>query len=493
MHKSRFCAGIALLALSASGCGLAAASNGEDIMVPAEPTLIDFVDPATVVGLSTATLTEGDATSGRYVHIKYPVLAGASALNRALKARAERQLKEFRRATGGNAPILPKPELNVDWQLAAASPDAVGVRLRTGEFLGTSWGNSTRTYWFDPHTGKAAGSTGLLAGKPALERLAALVKEALADRGGQVERSRVTADAGLFDSMAFNRNGDLVVEFDDCEVGRCSLGRVAVAIPAQQAAPLLSELGRRAQRAARDAARRSAAPEVPSFTPTSSPDAVSSRAGGVDCRVRKCVALTFDDGPGPYTGRLLNILAEHRARATFFALGGSVSAEPALIRRMSMEGHLVGNHSWSHKDLSKQPSSKVADSLGKTSDAVSEVIGQRPSLVRPPYGAVNPQVRDVAREMGCAVVTWDVDSEDESAKDAAEIADRVVHAAHPGAIILMHDIHRETVDAVPDILRRLRGNGYTFVTVPELYGPVGMQAGRMYRSGNELPGKQPLT
>ena len=494
MHKSRFCAGIALLALSASGCGLPAASYRNEIMVPAEPTLIDFVDPATVVGLSTATVTEGDAKAGRYVHIKYPVLTGASALNRTLRSRVVRQLKEFRDASGGDAPILPKPELNVDWQLAAASPEAVGVRLRTGEFLGTSWGNSTRTYWFDPHTGKAAGSTGLLAGRPALERLTALVKEALADRGAQVELSRVKADAGLFDSMAFNRNGDLVVEFDDCEVGRCSLGRVAVAIPAQQAAPLLSELGRRAQQAVRDAARRSTVPEVPPFTPsTSSPGAVSGGAGGVDCRTRKCVALTFDDGPGPYTGRLLNVLAEHRARATFFTLGGSAAAEPALIRRMSMEGHLVANHSWAHKDLSKQPSSKVADSLGKTSDAVAEVIGQRPTLVRPPYGAVSTQVRDVARQMGCAVVTWDVDSQDQSTKNATEIADRVVHAAHPGAIILMHDIHRETVDAVPDILKRLRGNGYSFVTVPELYGPAGMQPGRMYRSGNELPGKQPLT
>ncbi|MEV4805825.1 polysaccharide deacetylase family protein [Nonomuraea sp. NPDC049421] len=493
MHKSRFCTGIALLALSASGCGLAAASNGRDIMVPAEPTLIDFVDPATVVGLSTATVTEGEATAGRYVHIKYPVLTGAPALNRMLKAGAERQLKDFRRTTRGDAPILPKPELNVEWQFAAASPEAVGVRLRTGEFLGTNWGNSTRTYWFDPHSGKAAKSTGLLAGRAALDRLAALVKEALAERGAQVERSRVTADADTFDSMAFNRNGDLVVEFDDCEVGRCSLGRVAVAVPAQQVAPLLSDLGRRAQQAVREAARRSAHPVNPGFAATSSPDAVSNRAGNVDCAKRKCVALTFDDGPGPYTGRLLDLLAEQRARATFFTVGGGVASEPALVRRMSMEGHLVGNHSWAHRDLSKQPSSKVADSLGKTSDAVSEVIGQTPTLVRPPYGAVSQEVRDVAREMGCSVVTWDVDSKDQTATEASDIADRVVREAHPGAIILMHDIHRETVDAVPDILKRLRGKGYSLVTVPELYGSAGMQAGRMYRSGNELPGKQPLT
>ncbi|MFD0468210.1 hypothetical protein ACFQ0B_07715 [Nonomuraea thailandensis] len=122
MHKSRFFSGIALLALSASGCALAAASPEPDVVVPAEPTAIDFVDPATVIGLSTRTVTEGDSPGSGYVHIDYPEFAGATALNRELRAQAERQLGDFRARNRGVEPVSPRPELNVDWQLAAASP-----------------------------------------------------------------------------------------------------------------------------------------------------------------------------------------------------------------------------------------------------------------------------------------------------------------------------------------------------------------------------------
>ncbi|GAA4952970.1 peptidoglycan/xylan/chitin deacetylase (PgdA/CDA1 family) [Nonomuraea thailandensis] len=491
MHKSRFFSGIALLALSASGCALAAASPEPDVVVPAEPTAIDFVDPATVIGLSTRTVTEGDSPGSGYVHIDYPEFAGATALNRELRAQAERQLGDFRARNRGVEPVSPRPELNVDWQLAAASPEAVAVRLRTGEFQGERWANSTRTFWFDPRTRQATGSTGLLDEHAALVRLAELVGERLKERGNQVERDAVTAGGDDFDSMAFNRHGDLVVEFDDCQVGPCSLGRVAVAVPAGQVTPLLSKLGRQAQESARQA--RGGSVDSPDFAPANSPDAVSNRAGSVDCARVKCVALTFDDGPGPYTGRLLDLLKQERARATFFTVGSNAMAQPALLRRMSVEGHLVGNHTWAHRDLSKQGSSKITETIAKTGDAVSAIIGQTPKLVRPPYGAVSQQVCNVAREMGLSLVTWSVDAKDQDGDKAKDITDRTVREAHPGAIILMHDIHRETVDAVPDILKQLRGKGYTFVTVPELYGSAGMQAGRLYRSGNELPGKQPLT
>ncbi|WP_433436836.1 polysaccharide deacetylase family protein [Nonomuraea sp. CA-141351] len=496
MYKKRFFSGIALLVLSASGCGLAT-SPERKVVVPAEPTMIDFVDPSSIAGLSARTLTEGHSTRGRYVHISYPELKNAPALNETLRTQAEQQWREFR----GRTPdpyAYPRPELNVEWQLAAASSQAIAVRLRTGMFLGASWGNSTRTYWFDPRDGKAVESSGLLDGKNALNRLAGLVREQLKTRGSQVERDGVTARGDQFDSMAFNRGGDLVVEFDDCQIGPCSLGRLAVAVPERQVRPLLSVFGRRAQSSV-EGRTRLGTPETP-YTPgtmppssASIPPAASNRAGTVDCAKAKCVALTFDDGPGSYTGRLLDILRESQARATFFTVGVNAAAQPELIRRMSAEGHLVGNHSWAHKDLSKQATSKIIDSVGHTESAIEAAIGQRPTLLRPPYGAVSQALSDVAAQRGISLVNWDVDTKDQLEEKAGDIVDLAVRQAHPGAIILMHDIHRESVDAVPDILERLRRKGYSFVTVPELYGSAGMQAGRLYRSGNELPGKQPLT
>lgn len=489
MRKKGLIGGIALLALSAVGGGLATASPERDVLVPAEPTMINFVDPATVSGLVTRTL--GDDNRGhasRHVHITYPELRDAPRLNTALRDAAERTLRQFRFLTRFDAP-RPRPELNVDWQLAAASGDIVGVRLRTGESLSAGWGNSTRTLWYDRRTGKATGSAGLLAGQAALGDLTRLVKDRLAKRGNPADPGRVTGNQ--LDSMAFNQDGDLVVEFDDCQVGPCSLGRLAVAVPARQADPLLSPTGRRAQEVVREAARQ-AAPTVPRTVPSYSPEAVSNRAGLVDCAKAKCVALTFDGGPGPDTPRLLDMLYQAGARATFFTVGTSAAARPDLLLRMSAEGHLVANLSWTHLDLSKLPTSKIADSLSRTQDTITTAIGERPTLMRAPYGAVDKDVMDVAQEMGLAIVGRNVDPGDKYTKDAKVIADRVTGQAGAGAIVLLHDTRGTTVDAVPDILKKLQGKGYTLVTVPELYGTAGMQAGRLYRSGSEIARHRPL-
>ncbi|MGP3936032.1 polysaccharide deacetylase family protein [Nonomuraea sp. KM88] len=490
MRKKRFSSGIALLALSVSGCGVAATAPDRDIVVPAEPTSIDFVDPTTVVGLSTRTLTGGDSADGTYAYITYPELDEAPALNRTLHERARAQLRAFRERAKRRAAGT-RSELNVNWQLAAASPGAIAVRMRTGEKLKAGWQHSTRTYWFDPHDGRAVRSSGLLAGDDALRRLGVLVKRRLIqERGSQIVAGGIIADADRFDSMAFNRDGDLVVEFDDCQAGPCRLGRVAAAVPADDVTPLLSGLGARAQDGVRAAARRAAEDlngPPPTDHPANNTEAVRNLAVTTDCAETKCVALTFDDGPGPYTGALLDRLQDGRARATFFPLGANAAADPGLVLRMSAEGHLVGNHGWTHRNLADLTTSKIADSLREAGNAISVATGRTPTLVRPPYGAVGPELRAVAAEQGMSLVTWDVDTHDHEGTKSADIVERAVREAHPGAIILMHDIHPETVDAVPDILERLRGKGYSFVTVPELYGIAGMQAGRMYTSGSEQP------
>ncbi|WP_219471369.1 polysaccharide deacetylase family protein [Nonomuraea rhizosphaerae] len=467
MHKKRFFGGIALLALTSSGCGLANTMPERDTMVPAEPTMIDFVDPATVSGLVPRTLPSKDKGSG-FVHISYPQLPDAPRLTSALRAETERTLRAFEQATEHAA----GPELNVDWQLAAVSPQVVGVRLRTGQYLGAGWGNSTKTLWYDRGTGRATGSTGLLSGQTAVQDLTKQVETRLAER-----QPGISLTPDHLDSMAFNHDGDLVVEFDDCQVGPCSLGRLAVAVPADQAE--LSETGRRAREAAREAPRAA----IPMTAPTASPDAVSNRAGSVDCATAKCVALTFDDSPGPDTAELLDKLHQAKARATFFTVGGNAAARPDLLRRMSAEGHLVANHTWDHRDLSKLSSSRITDSFGRAEDAVTTAIGETPRLARAPYGAVTKDVQDVARHLGLALVGWDVEGK------AQDIPKKV----HPGAIVRLRDTGGATVAAIPAVLKKLRGNGYTLVTVPELYGTTGMQAGRLYRSGADVTRRAPLT
>ncbi|GII02363.1 polysaccharide deacetylase family protein [Planobispora takensis] len=482
MLNLRFAGGIALLTATVISCGAATTSLAAEERVPAEPTLVDYVDPAGVAGLSTRIITESDE-SGRRVHAAYPVVEDAPELADRLREVVTGRLELFERNALAASPAA-VPEFNADWQLSAASDQVVGVRLSIGELSQAGWVNSRTTVWYDRAEGRAVDSTGLLKDGDALASLAALTRQGLAGKTG-VDAGAVTADERFFDSLAFNSRGELVVEFDDYQVAAGSLGRVAVAVPARKATDLLSPTGLRAQRAA--TAIKSTPPlptseAVLKAAASGRPPAVSVEAGTVDCARAKCVALTYEDGPGPETGALLDVLAEHDARATFFTVGMSAVAQPGLLRSMSAQGHLVAGHTWSHRSLTSLPTSKIANQFTRGRDAVGQAIGQDPALVRPPYGATGSEVVETARGLGLSLVGWDVDAGDLGTEDAEEVSRRVVSQARPGAIIRMHDTSPAGVEATPAILRDLKEQGYTFVTVPELYGPAGMRPGQVYAS-----------
>ena len=197
-----------------------------------------------------------------------------------------------------------------------------------------------------------------------------------------------------------------------------------------------------------------------------------------DCAVVACVALTFDDGPGPDTPRLLDELAARGASATFFVVGRQIAREPGVVAREAAAGHAVGNHTWDHVDLTRLSPAAAATELDSTGQAIVAAGGPAPTLARPPYGSVSGLVRQTYSDRGLVGVLWDVDTEDWKNRDAAITTQRALAGAHPGAIILMHDIWPSTVDAVPAIVDGLRARGLTLVTVPQLLtAPV---AGRMY-------------
>lgn len=194
---------------------------------------------------------------------------------------------------------------------------------------------------------------------------------------------------------------------------------------------------------------------------------------GPDCARVKCVALTFDDGPAASTPRLLDLLHQRRARATFFLLGRQVQAHPAITRRIAREGHVIGNHTWDHRDLTRLSRPRIRAEIVRTNRIVRTLTGQRPRLLRPPYGARNARVDAVARFWGMRVTLWTVDPRDWADRNAAVVTRRVLAAVRPGSIVLMHDIHPTTVTAVGRIVRRLRQRGYHLVSVPQLSGQRG--------------------
>ena len=186
------------------------------------------------------------------------------------------------------------------------------------------------------------------------------------------------------------------------------------------------------------------------------------------------MALTFDDGPRPETTeRILDLLHEAHARATFFVVGQRVEASGErgreLLRRMIAERHEIGNHSWSHADVSKLSTKEIRHEIERTQDVLFTAAGIRPRLFRPPGGGVDMgAVRSLATTGLEAIVMWTIDPGDWTTPGREKIWTRIADQLAPGSIILLHDIHRETMDALPGLLDIIQAKGYELVTVSEL-------------------------
>ena len=183
----------------------------------------------------------------------------------------------------------------------------------------------------------------------------------------------------------------------------------------------------------------------------------------------KYVALTFDDGPSPdVTPRVLKILKQHHAKATFFMLGSQVEKHPSLAAQVAHAGHEIGNHTDRHINLTQLEKSQLVREVTNSSQEIEEATGHIPTLIRPPYGEINSQVEEVARSNGSSLILWSVDSLDWKSKNAEAINEVVQEEVVSGSIILLHDVHPTTADALPKLLDTLEQEGYHFLTVSQL-------------------------
>ena len=184
------------------------------------------------------------------------------------------------------------------------------------------------------------------------------------------------------------------------------------------------------------------------------------------------IAMTFDDGPSAtLTPKLLDILAAHHIKATFFVLGEMVAEHPEILARAAQEGHEIGSHSWSHPNLAKMSQEGVRSQLQRTDDEIKGVTGKRPTLFRPPYGSITErEKRWIHDEFGYDIILWDVDPLDWKRPGPAVVRNRILKETRPGSIVLSHDIHPGTIEAMPSTFDELEAKGFKFVTVSELLG-----------------------
>jgi len=183
----------------------------------------------------------------------------------------------------------------------------------------------------------------------------------------------------------------------------------------------------------------------------------------------KVIYLTFDDGPSTYSPAILDLLKGYNAKATFFVIGGQVGTRGKVVRRERNDGHLVGNHSWNHPDLTRLSSSQVSYQLVRTNRAIRAAGLPQPTCMRPPYGAYNKSVLRVTNQLQLREVMWSIDSRDWTKPGASTIARRVISGARNGSIVLLHDgggNRSQTVAATRAILRTLGRQGYRFESLP---------------------------
>lgn len=180
----------------------------------------------------------------------------------------------------------------------------------------------------------------------------------------------------------------------------------------------------------------------------------------------KKIALTFDDGPHKkVTPQVLATLKQYDAKATFFVIGEEAERNAAILKQAASEGHQIGNHSFSHDRLSTLSIRAVIADLEKTNAVIQRITGTKPTVYRPPFGAITQQMR---KSISMPPILWSLDTLDWKHRNADKTVDIIKKEAKNGAIVLMHDIHQPTADALPRVLEALQAQGYTFVTIDEL-------------------------
>lgn len=194
---------------------------------------------------------------------------------------------------------------------------------------------------------------------------------------------------------------------------------------------------------------------------------------------KKIIALTFDDGPNYNTSKIIDILNKYNVHATFFVLGSRIKGNENILNKMKDSGMEIGNHTYSHKLLTKSSEEKIKEEIDTTNKLIFDAIGSYPKLLRPSYGSINNKIKK-ASDM--PIIIWDIDTLDWKNHNSRKISSRILNKVKDGDIILMHDIYSATANALDIVIPKLLDRGYELVTVSELfyYKKISLDEGKVY-------------
>lgn len=399
-------------------------------------------------------------------------------------------------------------QLSITPTLIASSTKAVAVALRAT----TAGGTSTSVVYYDPQSNHSFASTALIT--PAQwQTLVATASERAGDQrdAAAAQMQEPTFPNGNGPAIGFSADGDLVIIFQNVDGTTVD----PVVIPGDEAAGMLTPLGTHARAGARfptaaqapDAfidldpalvGSQTVAPtstssptSMPAGTPAATADPRPPLRLGTDCRAKKCVALTFDDGPLPQTLDLVAALNTLQAPATFFMLGSSVDQFPAIVTTVAANGMEIASHNQFHHDMSKMGKDRLTSQVGTAAQNLRTLTGADPLFLRPPYGARDKRSDAIVGKQGMAVALWSVDTEDwkhskgSSAAAQSAIIGTLTQQIGNGGVILMHDIHANSRAAAPAVVATLREQGYTLVTLAEL-APADFRFGKAFCSSPQI-------
>jgi peptidoglycan-N-acetylglucosamine deacetylase len=183
----------------------------------------------------------------------------------------------------------------------------------------------------------------------------------------------------------------------------------------------------------------------------------------------KEIAITFDDGPHEMTEKILDVLLKFNVKATFFCIGSQIEQHPEVFKRIISEGHIIGNHSYSHsKGIGFFSTSKMIEEITKTNAIITPILGKKTKLFRPPFGVTNPKIARAVKNTEMNVIGWNIRSLDTVIKDEEDVFQRVKRKLVPGGIILLHDTSEKSVIVLERLLLFLQSENYNVITVDKL-------------------------